>query len=79
MARTEDELRDESQADLIISIAVIFAFVSGVSVYLRFYTRTRILRILGPDDIIIIIAHVFSVAVSVTTILGELHLARKRL
>lgn len=69
MATTDEGLREESRTGLIISFAVAFAFISGVSVYSRFYTRTRILRILGPDDVIIIIAHVFSVAVSVTTIL----------
>lgn len=71
MATTDERLRVESQTALIISFAVVFAFLSGISVYLRFYTRTRILRIFGADDIIIIVAHVFSIAVSITTILGK--------
>jgi hypothetical protein len=71
MARTEDDLSAESQTVLIISLALVFAFLSTTAVLLRLYTRSRILRIVGPDDVTISIAQVLAIAVSVTTILGE--------
>lgn len=70
MAANDDGLRTESRTTLIVSLAVIFVVFSSISVLLRVYTRTRILRILGPDDVTICIAQVLAIAVSVTTILG---------
>lgn len=69
MAANEDVLRSETRTALINSLAVGFTTLSLTSVLARLYTRTRILRILGPDDITILIAQVLAIAVSVTTIL----------
>jgi hypothetical protein len=69
MAANEDDLRGESQTALIISLAIVFPTLSLTSVLLRLYTRTRILRIFGADDVTISIAQVLAIAVSVTTVL----------
>jgi hypothetical protein len=69
MAVPDDDLRTESRTVLINSLAIIFPIVSLASVALRLFTRTRILRIFGADDVTITIAHVLAIAVSVTTVL----------
>jgi hypothetical protein len=63
--------KSESKALLINSLAIIFAVLSTVSVLARVYTRTRILTILGADDITICIAQVLAIGVSVITVLGK--------
>lgn len=66
---SEERLRSETRTALINSLAVAFSTLSLASVLARLYTRTRILRIFGPDDITILISQVLAIAVSVTTIL----------
>lgn len=70
MATTEDGLRAETKAVLINSLAIIFVTLSSLSVLLRLYTRGRILKNIGADDVTIIVAQILAIAVSVTTLLG---------
>ncbi|KAF2005227.1 hypothetical protein P154DRAFT_355700 [Amniculicola lignicola CBS 123094] len=69
MAKSDASLEAESQAPLIYSLSIIFVTLSTASVFLRIYTRKRILNIFGADDITITVAQVLAIAVSVTTIL----------
>jgi hypothetical protein len=72
MALNDDALRSETQTSLIYSLTIIFIILSTASVFLRLYTRARILNssVLGADDVTITIAQVLAISVSVTTILG---------
>ncbi|KAF2749001.1 hypothetical protein M011DRAFT_475753 [Sporormia fimetaria CBS 119925] len=64
-----EPLKPASNFVLINTLAISFASFSSAAVLLRLYTRTRILRIFGPDDVTIGIAQVLSIAVSITTVL----------
>ncbi|KAF2017379.1 hypothetical protein BU24DRAFT_149608 [Aaosphaeria arxii CBS 175.79] len=65
----EGAFRHESQATLINSLAIIFASLSTIAVFLRLYTRLRILNVFGADDVMIALAQVLAIATSVTTVL----------
>ncbi|KAF2659433.1 hypothetical protein K491DRAFT_675652 [Lophiostoma macrostomum CBS 122681] len=69
MASNDTALDKESQTALIHCLAIIFVTLSTASVVLRIYTRSRLLSVLGADDVTICIAQALAIAVSITTIL----------
>lgn len=54
----------------IIVCAVMTLLVAATAVGLRFYTRSRIIYVLGPEDWMILVALILSAANSTATIRG---------
>ncbi|KAF2686747.1 hypothetical protein K458DRAFT_476511, partial [Lentithecium fluviatile CBS 122367] len=69
MSSNEAALEAESQTALIYSLCITLVTISTLSVGLRLYTRTRILKIVGSDDFAIVVAQILAIAVSIATIL----------
>ena len=57
-----------TQRPQIYALTIVFTALAFTSVCLRLYTRHRITRYMGADDIAIVIAQILSFGVSVTTI-----------
>jgi hypothetical protein len=70
MSASDSILQAQSQGALIHSLSIIFVILSTLSVGLRLYTRSTVLKAIGADDVAIAIAQVLAIGVSVTTILG---------
>lgn len=58
----------ETQAPTLYGLTISFFTISTVSVVLRMYTRKKLLRFVGTDDIAIIVAQILSLGVTATTI-----------
>ncbi|EMD65286.1 hypothetical protein COCSADRAFT_198272 [Bipolaris sorokiniana ND90Pr] len=64
MANAQDAVSKETRAPITLAIVAVFTVLSSVCVALRFYTRRVILRFVGPDDYMILVAHTLSLAQS---------------
>ncbi|XP_014552650.1 hypothetical protein COCVIDRAFT_109748 [Bipolaris victoriae FI3] len=64
MANAQDAVSRETRAPVTIGLVALFTVLSSVCVVLRFYTRRMILHFVGPDDYMILVAHILSLAQS---------------
>ncbi|KAH7071774.1 hypothetical protein FB567DRAFT_538784 [Paraphoma chrysanthemicola] len=62
-----------TRGDQIAACAIVTVILAGLFVILRFYTRTRMLNILGRDDWFILAALLFSVANTVAMVIQVQH------
>jgi hypothetical protein len=60
LVTTDPIINAETQQPMIYGIAIAFSVASFTAVGLRIYTRTRLLRHPGLDDVTIVIAEVTS-------------------
>lgn len=58
---TDPVINAQTQEPSILAICISFSIISFVAVALRLYTRIRIVRRPGPDDVTIVFAEVIAV------------------
>ncbi|KAH7563039.1 hypothetical protein BM1_00086 [Bipolaris maydis] len=64
MVDAQDAVSRETRAPITLAIVAVFTVLSSLCVALRLYTRRVILRFVGPDDYMILVAHTLSLAQS---------------
>lgn len=67
----DHDLDGQSQVTWILWVISLACIISTAAVVLRIYTRLRILPIFGPDDILMGIAAIISIAAATTVGLGK--------
>jgi len=67
---TDPAVDAESQVGTVYAVAVAFSLVSLTAVCLRLYTRIRVIKLVGSDDVTIAVAEVFALLTAIGAGMG---------